>query len=58
MQGLPLLATGNGTLGLAARAMEAFAHAKRERRVVDFTDQEVMLLRADSELVCNALRTN
>lgn len=44
--------------GLAARAMEAFARAKVQRGVVDFTDQEVMLLRVmkDSELVRNALR--
>lgn len=44
--------------GLAGRAMDAFAHAKIERGVVDFTDQEVMLLRAiqERELVRNALR--
>jgi ATP-dependent helicase/nuclease subunit A len=44
--------------GLAGRAMDAFAHAKLERGVVDFTDQEVMLLRAIQEqpLVRDALR--
>ncbi|HEX6706076.1 MAG TPA: UvrD-helicase domain-containing protein [Albitalea sp.] len=44
--------------GLAAKTMKAFEQAKRERGVVDFTDQEVMLLRAiqDSELVRNALQ--
>lgn len=44
--------------GLAARAMQAFEQAKTEQGVVDFTDQEVMLLRAirESELVRSALR--
>jgi len=44
--------------GLAGRAMDAFAQAKAERGVVDFTDQEVMLLRAIQEqaLVRDALR--
>lgn len=43
---------------LAARAMDSFAKAKIERGVVDYTDQEVMLLRAiqEQELVRNALR--
>ncbi|MDP1740964.1 exodeoxyribonuclease V subunit beta [Polaromonas sp.] len=43
---------------LAARALQAFADAKRELGVVDFNDQEVMLLRAlkDSDLVRQALR--
>jgi ATP-dependent exoDNAse (exonuclease V) beta subunit len=42
---------------LAARAMHAFEQAKAEQGVVDFTDQEVMLLRAirDSDLVRGAL---
>lgn len=31
---------------LAGRALQAFADAKRELGVVDFTDQEVLLLRA------------
>lgn len=45
------------TFDLAARAMDAFAQAKREHGVVDFTDQEVMLLRAiqESEFVRSAL---
>jgi ATP-dependent helicase/nuclease subunit A len=44
--------------GLAGRAMDAFAQAKIERGVVDFTDQEVMLLRGIQEqpLVRDALR--
>lgn len=44
--------------GLASRAMEAFTQTKAERGVVDFTDQEVMLLRAiqERELVRDALR--
>lgn len=43
--------------GLASAAMQAFADAKRELGVVDFTDQEVMLLQAirESELVREAL---
>jgi ATP-dependent helicase/nuclease subunit A len=43
---------------LAARALQAFADAKRDLGVVDFNDQEVMLLRAlrDSDLVRQALR--
>jgi len=43
---------------LAARALEAFTRTKVELGVVDFTDQEVMLLRAirESELVRQALR--
>lgn len=42
---------------LAGRALQAFAEAKRELGVVDFTDQEVLLLRAlqDSSLVRDAL---
>jgi len=44
--------------GLAGRAMDAFAQAKIERGVVDYTDQEVMLLRAvqEQKLVRDALR--
>lgn len=43
--------------GLAARALQVFADTKRDLGVVDFTDQEVMLLRAlqSSELVRRAL---
>ncbi|MBD9430009.1 UvrD-helicase domain-containing protein [Achromobacter sp. ACM03] len=43
--------------GLAGRALQAFAQAKRELGVVDFTDQEVLLLRAlqGSTLVREAL---
>ena len=42
---------------LAGRALQAFADAKRELGVVDFTDQEVLLLRAlqSSTLVREAL---
>lgn len=43
---------------LASRALQAFADAKRDLGVVDFTDQEVMLLQAlqGSELVRQAMR--
>ncbi|KQB56778.1 MULTISPECIES: exodeoxyribonuclease V subunit beta [Acidovorax] len=44
--------------GIASRGLQAFADAKREMGVVDFTDQEVLLLRGlqTSEIVQQALR--
>ncbi|MBI0473226.1 MULTISPECIES: UvrD-helicase domain-containing protein [Pectobacterium] len=44
--------------GIASRGLQAFEEAKREMGVVDFTDQEVLLLRGleTSEVVQQALR--